>query len=607
MWRPRLDIAVTRGGVGEDLGRRPHAAGSDWLVVVGEPFVVAVTVHLTAARRLRGARVALEERETRLPTSTSSGGNLTKRTRVLAETMVPLPPRGRAGGSEKHGPGELRFEVTLVAPEDAAPDYEGYLVSFDHGVVVSLDVAFALDGREEARVRLGRPACPPVPLTPVVRLAPAPKSKQARFLEVGLVTNAAAPGQAFRGACALSTWTAGGHLEVSLVGHEGTAEAHRHTEFVAVPKLALGEPFRFALRVPRTAAPSFQTPSLSLSWRLEVAFEGDGQKTVAPPLPVLVTAEEAVTSTESPSIGRARWDEVFVASAREAGEQLGFSAENEALQGQRGPVLFRITAGGSDAGSIAHAALEMVVTLRWPSLHLGLALERKAGFLSSRASTKARFRSHAKVIEGDAALGSMLQRFAAYTLDDHGGTLILAESPLVPGRLVEAVKHVRGLVDVLCDRVRGLEADEEFGGYSRLLAEFAPGVDGQYVAGALVITGAHLDGEPFAIVPWWGANKVGPVLCGLEVIVPCGLDGQAQDRRNAERLAEVLVRRPAPRLVEQIELRPSSDLHARAGNELVAWWRWDDREPMREVIPVVRYLHGVAEELGGVMRAGPYR
>jgi hypothetical protein len=28
---------------------------------------------------------------------------------------------------------------------------------------------------------------------------------------------------------------------------------------------------------------------------------------------------------------------------------------------------------------------------------------------------------------------------------------------------------------------------------------------------------------------------------------------------------------------------------------------------MREVIPVVRYLHGVAEELGGVMRAGPYR
>lgn len=619
MWRPSLQVVVRRGdptgaaAVGEAL---PSAVGAEHVTLTaGESFGVEVTAGLSSSRRLRAARVVLEERETLLPTAASvgSGGNKVVRVRRLAERQVSLVDEG--GRPTHHEPGELRFDARLAVPDDAAPDYDGYLVAIDHTLLVELDVALGLDGRVSLPVRIEHPPAPPVPLAPCVRVAPGVGGggilgKQARFLEVGLVTNAAAPGQTLRGGLALSTSTTGGHLEVSLVGHEGTSEAHRHTEYVAVPQLMAGEVFRFALVVPWTAAPSFHTPTLSLTWHLALAFEGDGRKTIAPPLPVLLTTTPATTATELPPLGRSRWASVFETSVREAGSATGerVYVDGAALVGERGATRYRIAGGEPTAGEEELATGSEVgvmhITVRWPSFHLGLALEKKTGLLTSRATTEARFRSHAKTIAGDPALSSMLQRFEAYALDDHGGTLTLAESPLVPGRLVEAVKHVKSLVDLLHERVALLEPDREVAAESEAMGEFAPSVAGTFQPGALAMVDAHLDGEPFSLGAWWGVTNVGPALIGLEVVVPCGIEGQQQLER---RLADVLQRKPLPPRVSEIRLRPDTDPRQRGGSELVAFWLWDPRRPMREVVPVVRYVHGFAEELFGVTRAGPYR
>ena len=544
MWRPLVEIDVP--GV----------------VEAGGTLAVVVRVTTTAACEVRSLVVSLLQLEH--PRSGRRNGLLLRHPLAQQETRI----------EARKEPGTFGVTTSFVVPLAAPPTYDGFSLDLSYEVVAEVSLPLRLDGRAAVPFRVvPSRAAKPLPVTPALRVLPDPKGP---FLEVGLASSSSAPGRTFRGAVALSRAVSGGHLELNLVGFEGTLEAHRHTVYVGVPALPRGEAFRFTVEVPRAFAPSIHSPVVTLWWWLTAAFDGDDLKLAAEGIPVTIAATPPETTTAEVIVGTARWDALFPEAAR----QTGLAADGRVLSGACGPASLRLR---DDPGGIG---CELV----WEPVDLELRLRRERTWGFRKMTVEARFAEHVKAIEGDAALVSMLQRFDELSLDDRGGTLVLAENPLVPGRLAEAHRHIKALVDLLQQRISALPLPPGTDGKGDLLRELSHGVGGRFSPGALSIRGADLDGEPFAIVPRW----TGRIMAGLRVEVPL-----AGPLVSAHSLAAAVARFPPARTLRDPGVPREIDGSLIVDVPFV--------QPTRGVLDHVRYLHAIARDLGGVTSRGPYR
>lgn len=549
MWRPEVTIEAPQ------------------TVEAGQTLTFAVRVAVTTACEIRRVVVRLHREIAKLP-ATGQSGFIAHRVDLVTQTEP-----GRVIAE----PTELRFAVAFAVPETADPTYDGFFHDVRYFLIADVDLVRRLDGRASVPVVVTARRGAPAVLTPALRVAPV---VGAPFLEVAVSSMSTAPGKDLRGVMALSEATAGGYLELSLVGHEGSGEAHRHTEMVPVRALDRGEPFRFALHVPRTFSPTFHGDVVSLSWALRCGFDDDRGRLDAPPIPLTLEATTPQTSTEVPPVGKARWSALFADTAQET----SLATEDHALVGTHEGVGLRFSA--SPEG--------IACSLRWADLGLSLSCRHERSLGRQKLVTKARFGEHARAIEGDPALVSMLRRFAHVGLTDTGGELVLAESHLVPGRLREAVIHTRALVSLLYERVWALPPPPAHLQDAELLADLAKSVDGRLLAGGLVVVDPHLDGEPFSLrVLWTGADSA-PAIGGLRVGVPCFSQGHAGD------LASARGRVPTPAALVGL-----SNLQF-SGGELTADIPFP--RPLRGALAYVRFLIALVREIGGGSAgSGPYR
>lgn len=549
MWRPEVTIEA------------PDTAEA------GQTLAFAVRVAVTAACEIRKVVVRLHREIAKLP-ATGQSGFIAHRV-----DLVTHEEPGRVIAE----PTELRFDVSFAVPEHADPTYDGFFHDVRYFLLADVDLVRRLDGRGSVSLRVTKRRDAPAALTPALRVAPVVGKP---FLEVGVSSMSTAPGRELRGVMALSEATAGGYLELSLVGHEGMGEAHRHTEMLPVRALDRGEPFRFALRIPREYTPTFHGDVVSLSWSLRSGFDDDRGRLDAPPIPLTLEAAPPLTSTEVPVVGKARWAALFAETAQET----DLATEDQALVGSYQGVRLRFEP--SPEG--------IACSLRWPHLGLMLSSRHERSLGRQKLVTKTRFAGHARALEDDAALVSMLRRFAHVSLTDTGGELVLTESHLVPGRLREAVVHVRALVSLLYERLWALPPPPNHAQDAELLADLAKSVDGRLMAASLLILDAHLDGEPFSLRVIWAGSEDSPVIGGLTVGVPCFSQGHDAD------LASARDRVPTPAaLVGLSSLRFF-------GGELTADIPFP--RPVRGALAYVRFLIALVREIGGgSVGSGPYR
>jgi hypothetical protein len=231
---------------------------------------------------------------------------------IAGETIVP--------------PSGATFEATFDVPSDAPPTY-------DNGSIFGVQWTLELHARapwwrslnETWEVRVAR--------RPSARAAPVPSvavfpTFDRPFLEVALDDAVFAPGESVTGAFAVGNVKRAQYVELCLVTRETirhgvfqTFEGQRHVLYRDLIGVDEGQTNPFHVPIPVDVPPRFTATGAILEWKLEASIDGARSGDACRLLPLIIEALDGTreaTHVECPSIGRARWVELWrsVASAR---------------------------------------------------------------------------------------------------------------------------------------------------------------------------------------------------------------------------------------------------------------------------------------------------